>query len=181
MAAASRPTLANLSLARVMAAGRPPQPAARPRPGIAGFSLLELVLVLAILTTVAALASPRYAAAQARYRAACAASRVADDLELARSEARKTSSSQTVRFETNTSQIHLPGVRAMDRPQKTWVTELDEPPYEAILVSARLGGDEEISFDGFGMPDSGGEIVIEVAGLRRTVRIDPDTGEVLLP
>ena len=45
------------------AAGRPPEPR------YPGFSLLELLLVVGIVTILAAIAAPRYGAAASRYQA----------------------------------------------------------------------------------------------------------------
>ena len=61
-----------------------------------GFTLLELVLVVAILGVVAAIAAPRYGNAIQNYRANAAAQRLRADLEYARARAKSTSSSRTV-------------------------------------------------------------------------------------
>ena len=63
--------------------------------GRSGFTLIELVMVLAIIGLITAIAAPRYAASLARYRAESAARRVAADLALARREAAASSSSRS--------------------------------------------------------------------------------------
>ncbi len=39
-----------------------------------------------------------------------------------------------------------------------------------------MGGDVQLIFDGYGVPDSGGLITVQVGDATRTVAINPDTG-----
>ena len=122
-----------------------------------GFSLLELVLVLAIMTTLSTVAVPRYAVSLARYRADAAAKRVKAELSLARRTAKITGASLTVDV-------------------SDYQEILSESPYRAVIVSADFDGDEDVVFDGYGIPDSGGTVTVRVGIIQRTVLVDADTG-----
>jgi prepilin-type N-terminal cleavage/methylation domain-containing protein len=139
----------------------------RRRAGQDGFTLIELILVLATVAVVAAMAAPRYAGALANYRSRCAAQRVATDLAAAAAEALAQSSARTVRFDRAAAAYTVNGGAPV---------RLDQEPYRAALVSVDLGGDEAITFDGYGAPDSGGTIVVRSGSFTRSVRVDPLTG-----
>ena len=142
----------------------------------AGFTLIDLIVVMAIIAIVAAIATPRYANALTRYRAEAAARRVAADFELARQTAKSTSSSRTVKFDAVSDSYVIPNVRELDTAGTMYRVQLQDPPYQAQIVSVDLGGDWEITFDGFGMPDSGGFIIVRAGDYQYTVVVDPETG-----
>lgn len=141
------------------------------------FTLLELVLVLAIITVLAAIAVPRYTAAQQNFRAAAAARRLVADLGLARSRARAQSNSQTVVFNLASSQYQMPGVPDLRNPANTYTVLLGGAPYQARLVSVTFGGTSQVTFDGYGMPNCGGTVVLSAGGVQRTVVLDANSGK----
>jgi prepilin-type N-terminal cleavage/methylation domain-containing protein len=143
----------------------------RKRPGD-GFSLLEMVFVLAVASVVAAILVPRYASASARYRVNFAARRVAADLELAAATARNASGSRTVTFrEDATYTINL--TRDLDRGGDTYRVRLAAEPYGVTRIKAAFGPDATVIFDGYGTPDTDGVVVVEVGSEQRTVSLDP--------
>ena len=144
--------------------------------GHRGFTLIDLVMVLSVITVVAAIAAPRYANALVRYRADAAARRITADIRLAQQTAKTTSSSRTITFDTTNHAYSIPNVRALDGQSMTYVVMLQEPPYLARLASVDMGGDVQLTFDGYGVPDSGGLITVQVGDATRTVVINPDTG-----
>ncbi len=157
-------------------------PAARPVPARrAGFSLLELVLVAAILTVIAAVAAPKYAAATARYRARLAARRIAADLALARRAARTAGAACRLRFDVDADAYELPGLDDLDRRGGSYRVRLDEAPYHADLTAASFGDDAELVFDGFGRPDSGGTIRLRVGDVEQTVVVAAGSGKATAP
>ena len=83
-----------------------------------GLSLLELVIVVAIIAALAAIAMPRYANAIAQQRVDGAAQRIVLDLALAQQRARHSSTTQTVLFEVSKSEHKLDGMQDLDHPGK---------------------------------------------------------------
>ena len=141
------------------------------------FTLVELILVLSIIGIFAGMAAPRFGSAIARRRADAAAGRIVLDLELARRQAKTSSASQTVLFDLAQNSYRLPGMQHPDRPGPDYEVTLSEEPYRAGIASADFGGDLEIVFDGWGSPDSGGSVVIQVGNNIRTIIVDPSTGQ----
>ena len=142
------------------------------------FSLIELVVVLVVVGVVAAIAVPRYSGALIRYRVDAAANRVAADLELARAEASKTSRNCTIRFYTAGDWYRLEGVADFMRGTGAdYDIYLDQEPYVAQIVSADFGGDDVVIFDGYGLPDSGGSVVVGAGFTQKTIVLDGQTGK----
>jgi type II secretory pathway pseudopilin PulG len=145
---------------------------------MSGFSLVELVLVVAITMILAAIVSPRYGSAAVRYRADLAARRVADDLRLAQAHARLTSASCTVKFATAAEQYQLVGVASLDGASGDYTVDLRTDPYDAGITSADFGGAPTVVFSGWGLPNSGGSVVVTSGSEARTVLVDGQTGQV---
>lgn len=140
-----------------------------------GFTLVELVVVLVIVSIMTAIAAPRYANATSRYRAEMAARKVAADLALAQSRARIQSAAQTVRFDTVAQSYTLPTMVDADHPASTYMVDLTQPPYRAT-VTLGLNSATAIVFNGYGMPDCGGRIVLQSGGATKVVTVDASTG-----
>lgn len=147
-----------------------------------GFTLVELVLVTVILAIFASVAVPRYANFVAQQHVDAAARRIKTDLTLAQRKAKFSSTSQEINFCTgDDSYYEIVGMQDPDHPAKPYVVSLLDEPYRAKIVSAAFGGDAEVVFDGYGMPDSGGTIVIRSGTFQRTITVDADTGTVKPP
>ncbi len=142
-----------------------------------GFSLLELILVLGIMAILAAIAIPRYGSATARYRADLASRRVIQDLQLAQVTAKAKGASQRVEIDPDTNQVLLFDTTALDPQHSQYRTTLSDSPYHVDLVSSLFNGDSEIVFNGWGIPDSGGTLVLSIGTEARTVVVDAETGK----
>ena len=151
------------------------QPTSTTRPAPPGFSLLELVLAIAVLGVVAAIAVPRYAAATDRYRARSAAGRVAADLDLARRTARATGTSCAVTFTVASSAYALAGIADFDGRGGDYHVSLAAPPYSARILSADFGGATTVTFNGYGIPDRGGTIRLQVGQVVKTLVFSADS------
>ena len=142
------------------------------------FTLLEIVLVLAIISVVSAIAVPRFASASARYKANAAAHRIVADMELAKARAYSTSASVEVRFDANDHTVSIPAIASFDDANASYVTDLSEEPFQAELSEVDFEGDTKVTFDIYGQPNADGEIVVQVGDTQKTIIIDRTTGEV---
>ena len=140
------------------------------------FTLLEVVCVLVIIAVIAAIASPRYATALTNYRADGIARRIVADLDQARLTAQSTSASVTVIFDVPGNRYDIPLVPSLNDPGVGVAVDLSVEPYRARLVSASIGGDGEVIFNGYGIPDSGGTIAVACGSSTRVVVLDQETG-----
>jgi prepilin-type N-terminal cleavage/methylation domain-containing protein len=145
------------------------------------FTLVELVLVLTALAVLAAVAIPRYGNSLSNYRADLAARRLATDLEAAQAFARAASSSRTFAFTPGQSAYQITGVADMDVKAAPYRVSLSSAPYQAALGALTFSdgkADDQIVFDGYGVPDSGATIEVVCRHFRRTVTLDAATGSV---
>ena len=145
------------------------------------FSLIELMLVIAIISVFGAIAIPRYANSLQQYRAHLAAKRVATDLKMAQFRARALSTSRTVTFTVTGSSYQIAGETDLIRSGTTYTVQLLDLPYRATITSAQFGaaaGTSSISFNGFGMPNNGGSITVVSGNFTKTVTVAPLTGAI---
>ena len=141
------------------------------------FSLVELVLILAIIATLAMIAAPRYANAMAHYRAELAARRIVADLAHARAQAKASSQSWTVSFNPPANSYIIFDDTVLGNATTVTTVVLSEPPYHASITAAVFGADSDVVFDGYGASDGGGTVNVHSGGFQRQVVLDGDTGK----
>jgi len=147
------------------------------QPKKSGFSLIEIVMVLAIVGLFSSVAVSRYANSVTRYRADAAARRIVMDLAYAQQHACATSSDTTASFNVGTGQLRLIDVPALDDPSSDYATHLQDDPYRVVIDSVDFGGDADLVFNGFGIPDSGGFVQIIIGTELRIVNVDSTSGK----
>ena len=141
------------------------------------FTIVEAVIVMVTLGILGMIALPRYAGFVANQHLEGAARRITTDLSLAQRQARRSSASQTVTFDVTRNRYQLVGMKHPDHPSQSFDIGLSDEPYRARIVSASFGSDATLIYDGFGKPDSGGQVVIAVGAYQKTVQVDVGTGK----
>jgi len=143
-----------------------------------GVTAVELVVAILILGIVAAVAVPRYADNLMQARVDAAARRIVADLAAAQARAKAASSSQTVTFlvPPQGSRYEIVGMKDPDRPGETYAVNLEAAPYQVAFRAVNLGGGTTLVYNGYGVPDRSGTLVVQAGKLVRTVTIDSSTG-----
>lgn len=147
---------------------------------LSGFSLIELVMVMAIIGISVAIAVPKYYSSIQNYRLKASARRIVNDLEYARSRAKATSSSRTFQVIVVEDAYLIDEETQFDRASDTYRVDLKLAPYHTSIMSIDLGGDAELVFNGFGEPDSNGVIIINTQRGKKAILIDAATGEITI-
>jgi prepilin-type N-terminal cleavage/methylation domain-containing protein len=153
------------------------------------FSLIELITNLVVIGVVAAIALPRYGTALSNYRVSAAARRVASDLVYAQSLAKASSSTYSITFSAGSNSYQLfggstisnqlvGGIAAQSAPT-SYAVALNSDPYVATIASVSLANaTSSISFNGCGLPSTGGTVVLQCGDAQKTLTIDSTTGAV---
>jgi prepilin-type N-terminal cleavage/methylation domain-containing protein len=136
------------------------------------FTLIELILVVLIVSVMAAVAAPKYAESLASFRIQGVAQRIAADIRQARRYAQQNSSTQWIIFNVTTNSYVLTDINNVDRPSQTYQLSLANPEYECELVSADFNSTAILTFDIFGRPLNTGTIVVRCGNLTQTLTID---------
>ncbi|MCH8823953.1 MAG: prepilin-type N-terminal cleavage/methylation domain-containing protein [Planctomycetes bacterium] len=140
------------------------------------FTLIDLIMALVVMVIIAAIAAPRYYNSLSRYRVEAAARRVAADFALTQRMARNTSASKTILFDSANNRYQISTLTDLDNSGDPYIVNLQDPPYQAELGLIDLGGDWKVIFDGFGIPDSGGFVDVQLGDVRYKVILNAETG-----
>jgi type II secretory pathway pseudopilin PulG len=151
--------------------------ASRLRPRCA-FSIFELVIVFLIMGILTAVAAPKFFDSLLFHRVETAARRVKADLELARTQARLTSASQSITFVN--SVYTLSNAKGLDKLSAVYSVDLKKQPYSLDSATANFSNLATVSFDGYGTPSSGGTVVLTAKSHSCTVILNGTTGDVTI-
>ncbi len=143
------------------------------------FTIVELVVVVMIMSIMAAVTAPAFFESLLHHRVESAARRLKADLDLARHTARLTSTTQTVTF-TGATYTCSAGVKNLDHPGAVYAVNFLDAPYELDTVTANFAGTNSISFDGFGKPTKAGTVALILQGHSCTLTLSATTGEVTI-
>lgn len=152
-----------------------------------GFSLVELVLVVAIIGIVSAIAVPRFAGATQHRKLSAAAQRLAADVSLAQTRANVTSTPVTITFAVGTGKYTMAGVPDLNTGVMPYTADLSSQPFYAVIESTAIGGafkssgTTQLTFNGYGLPTAGAVLTVAVATRTATVTVDAGTGRVTTP
>ncbi len=141
-----------------------------------GYTLIELLLVVAIAAVLGAIAIPRYSNATAAYRAHIAAKRIAADIALIQARARATNATTSMAFTVTTSSYTLPSEKSLASSTATYVVDLTQSPYFATVTSFSFSNSTTLQFNGYGMPSSSGRIVVQSGATTKTITVDGVSG-----
>lgn len=145
-------------------------------PRRAGVSMLEIVVVVALIAIMSGVALPRFSAATARYQADLAARKVAADLEQARRNARQTGSVMTVTFDLTRDSYVIPGDSGLTGG---YSVNLRDSPYSCRISSATFAATgTQLTFDAWGQPTPASDniITIRCGNQTRTVTVNGSSG-----
>ncbi|MEQ8770661.1 MAG: prepilin-type N-terminal cleavage/methylation domain-containing protein [Phycisphaerales bacterium] len=143
------------------------------------FSLIELVIVVALIGIIAAIAAPRYGQAATRYRVKLAAGRVAEELRFASEQARALESRVVANVDTVAEQLSVSPADGARAGEVLSRLDLSRAPYEAnILTSLRGVTPGSPAFDARGLADADAEVAIMAGTLYAVVRVQQGSGVV---
>ncbi len=152
-----------------------------PRGTRSAFTLVELVIVIAVMALLSATAASKYSSALSNFGVDALARRVAADLAYAQSIARRSGSAQAVTFDTVNNQYQLVGLTDPDHPGTSYIVSTKAEPYRGSLASLALtvgaATVTQINFDKYGFPDAGGNIVVQVGSVQKTVTLNATSGK----
>jgi type II secretory pathway pseudopilin PulG len=140
--------------------------------------MIELVIVILIMGILTAVAMPTFFDSLLFHRVESAARRVKADLELARTQARLTSASQSITF--SNSAYTLSNTKSLDNPNAIYSVDLKKQPYSLDSATPNFSNAATVSFDGYGTPSSGGTVIVVAKSHACTVTLSATTGDVTI-
>lgn len=141
----------------------------------AGFTLIEMVTVIAIVATLAAVTVPKFGRSLELRRAEAAARLVAADILRAREYARISGVARTISYSTVTSAytIDMPDP---DRPRSNYSIALPFS-FGVVITSASFNAGTTLTFNTEGLPSAGGTVTVAAGRISRTVTVNAVTGQ----
>ena len=143
------------------------------------FTIIELVIVLLIMGILTAVAAPTFFDSLLFHRVESAARRVKADLELARTQARLTSASQSITFAN--SAYTLSNTKSLDKPNAIYSVDLKKAALFARQRDAQFFQHRDSHRStAMALPRSGGTVVLVAKSHTCTVTLNGTTGDVTI-
>lgn len=144
------------------------------------FSLVELILVVAIIGVVSAIAMPRLGSVLDTHRVDQAASKLANDLELLRTAARASTTTTQLTVSGKNSTWRLSGLAdtAPGSPEST--VNLTQAPYFATFDNNLVPDEYQLTFDANGVPSETFKFVIRSGAQSRFVTVYRPGGAIVI-
>jgi len=151
------------------------------------FTLVEILIVVVVVGTIAVAAMPSISATLDNMKATALAREIATDMRYAQVLAVKTGDTYRVKFRTGPQSYNVKvdqdgSWTAIDHPvtKKPWTCELDgHNRYAGIqLASVSFGGANNVEFDAYGSPNNGGAVTFTLGAVTRTIRVAPLSGKI---
>jgi type II secretory pathway pseudopilin PulG len=142
--------------------------------------MVEIVATIVVLGTMAALAVPRYNNYVENRRVDAAAKRLGADIEMTQRHARLASASRSITFDLDTGIYTVTGLTTLHGGSGAYVVDLSQAPYLATVGENPFGGSGQLTFDGYGTPAAGGDVVLQVGRAVRRVSVNAASGLVTI-
>lgn len=151
----------------------------------AGFTYIELMVVLLICGILTAAATPIYMDNVLRFRVDAAAKRLAADISFAQHQAQVRSTTQNIVITPNAgvgtpNSYSMPQAKYINSTVTGAVVNLTQEPYRVIISSATFGAGTTLTFDRYGAPSSGGTVVLQSGSYQKTITVNASTGKVTI-
>ncbi len=151
----------------------------------AGYSFVELSIVVSILGIIGAVSAPAFSAAMMFRTAQGAAERITADLNLAREHALARGMSIAVTVTNSTDNYAIPAITHPDHPSQTYSVDLSSTGLCNVVLTANFSGYQTVTFTEWGLPVVGpgntplttGTIAVNCHQRTYTVTIDATTGK----
>jgi type II secretory pathway pseudopilin PulG len=141
------------------------------------FSIMELIVVLMIMSIVAAVAAPSFHRSLEYHQLESAARRVKQDLEYLQATARTRSMTLECEFDGLTYTMGGAAIRGLDRGGD-YVVNLAVAPYDLESVVVDLDGETSIEFNGYGEAAHDATITLGVGDETRSIEVVAATGAI---
>ncbi|MCC6428346.1 MAG: hypothetical protein IT435_16185 [Phycisphaerales bacterium] len=137
------------------------------------FTVVELVIIMAIVAVFASLAVPRVSGLLCRQRVMQAGHRISADIQRVSASARSTSRPWTFAFTKSSSTYVVTGQDASGKGI-TWTVVLTDEPLAATVTDVTLGVDAKLIANGYGTLDRSGSVTLQCGKYTCVVKVDPD-------
>ncbi|MFK7760301.1 MAG: Tfp pilus assembly protein FimT/FimU [Phycisphaerales bacterium] len=145
------------------------------------FSLVELVIVVAILGIITAVAVPRFADAGSGRRLTAARSAIYSDVELIKLRARATSKPHAIKFYPSENKYIVVEGIDINRRSIVLTRDLDDDPFNINLDRTNIGGDEILTINALGELSPASTLQINDDGVTFNVELEGLSDNGLVP